>query len=132
MKISVKTQIFWQHTAPGILYILIAILGMASSISIAISLISLGCVILAVSTFSVIKGDIKDEMAKENYLKAKASTTTVMHHLLSLIAILFLIAYVLLRNSDLNWVKIAAWSYYAIMGIQSILVGLFFNKWEAA
>ena len=130
-KISMKTQIFWRYTALGILCFLIAVLGMATSISVEIPLILIGCAIFGAAVFSMVKGDVEDEMAKENLLKAKANTTTIMHRLLSAMGIVFLLAYALLREYDLNWVRIAAWSYYAVMGIQNVLVGLLFNKWEA-
>ena len=130
-KISMKTQIFWQYIAQGILLFSIAVLGMATSISIVIPLVLIGCVIAGAAVFSMIKGEVEDEMAKENLLKAKASATTVMRRLLSISGIAFLIAYALLRDYDVSWIRVAAWSFYALGGIQDILVGLFFNKWEA-
>ena len=128
--ITMKTQMFWRHTAPGLLYITIAVLGMFSTDNLALPLILASFAILLVAVISMIKGDIEDEMAKENYIKAKASTTTVMHRLLSLSSVIFLLVYIFLREYDLNWVMIAAWSFYALMGVQSVLIGLFFNKWE--
>lgn len=130
-KISMKTQIFWHYIAQGILLFSIAVLGMATSINIVIPLVLIGCVIAGAALFSLIKGEVEDEMAKENLLKAKASTMTVMRRLLSFAGIAFLLAYALLRDHDVNWVRIAAWSFYALGGVQDILVGLFFNKWEA-
>ena len=130
-EISLKTQMFWRHIAPGLLYTAIAVFGMFSADNLALPLVLGSVAILLVGLFSMIKGELEDEMAEENYTKAKASTTSVMHHLLSLSAVVFLLAYVFLRDRDLNWVMIAAWSFYALMGIQSILIGLFFNKWEA-
>ena len=129
-KITMKAQMFWRHTAPGLLYITIAILGMFSADNLALPLVLASVAIFLVAVISMVKGDIEDEMAKENYIKAKASTTTVMHRLLSLSSVIFLLVYVFLRENDLNWVMIAAWSFYALMGVQSVLVGLFFNKWE--
>ena len=130
-KVSMKTQMFWRHTAPGLLYIIIAVLGMLSTDNLALPLTLASCAILLVAVFSMIKGDSEDEMAEENYMKAKASTTTVMHRLLSLSSVTFLLVYLFLREHDLNWVMIAAWSFYALMGVQSVMIGLFFNKWEA-
>ena len=128
---SLKTQMFWRHIASGLLYVTIAVLGMFSTGNLALPLVLASAAIFIVAVLSKIKGELEDEMAEENYTKAKASTTSVMHHLLSLSAVVFLLAYVFLRDRDLNWVMIAAWSFYALMGIQSILIGLFFNKWEA-
>ena len=72
-----------------------------------------------------------DEMSEYNYTKARAISTTIMHIVYCVAAILSTLCFVLLEDADLSWGHIIARIFFIIMGIQDVVIGIVFHRLEA-
>ena len=128
---SMKTQMFWGRVAPGCLWLLYAVVGIIKPDIVVLPFIAIGAAILIGVVFTVYRGEREDEMAKENYMKARAYTTRAMYYVFCISAILSAIVFGLLKDCELNWPNIISKLFFVMMGVQDILSGVFFFKLEA-
>lgn len=131
-EMSVGAQVFWGKIVWGILAIGISIVGCCTSLASKIFHYLLLMVVFAmVFVIRKVKLEEDDEMSTLNLIKAKAKSSDIMRNLYPSFAVLSAFAPLLLKNSNLSIYRILIYMFFFLLGIQDLLIGLFFRKLEA-
>lgn len=129
---SISTSLFLGKIVLGILWICIAVTncfdGLFASIS---SIVLLLAAIVILIILSKIKPANEDEMSDYNYKEARAIASEIMHIIYLILAIATPFVLTKFDISDWNWPIILGNIFYMLVGIQNILVGIYFRKLEA-
>ena len=132
--VPVGTKIFWGQTVMGILWIGVGLTGMFDNLICNIlKILFLIAAIVALAKVAKIGriGDDGDEMAEYNYTKAQAKAGGALYMVLCIASIVSALGFGLLQNMDIGWSRIIPLVFFVLMGIHSLLIGLFFRKLEA-
>ena len=131
-ELSVGKQMFIGNTVIGILWIAVGISGWFDGklYSILQKVFMLGGLV-ALIIFWRVKKEATDEMADEHYLQAKAKAGDFLHATL-LVSILTVLAIALFipQSKEWRWPIIMAWSFFILIGIQRLTIGIIFKKLE--
>ena len=132
--VPIGTTIFWGQTATGIFWIGAGLTGMFDNLVCDV----LNILFLLAGIISLVKvlkigrtGDDGDEMAEYNYLKAKANAGSILHMIICFASVASTACYALLQDLDISWPRVVSYTFFVIMGIHNLLIGLFFRKLEA-
>ena len=72
-----------------------------------------------------------DEMSAENAAKAKSKTLDVFHMIFAVGSLMLIVLSRFYNQIDVNWIELIANLLYLFIGLQNLLVGIFFRKLEA-
>ena len=76
------------------------------------------------------KKEESDEMADENFIRAKALAGDLMHIVLCLATVAVPLMGFIPGSENWNWPRVMAWSFFILIGIQNLITGFAFKKLE--
>lgn len=80
------------------------------------------------------KKEKMDEMAEQDLMKAQSKTLQIMHICLCLVACGVIICGAIMRNANLHvnveWTTILCAGLFVYMGVEDLLTGVLFNRYE--
>ena len=130
---SVKTQIFLAKTFAGLCWIGAGVSGYFDSVfTDVLQIIFLARVVIALIVLVKAKREIYDEMFLENYQHAQAKTEDVMHGVFCIATVLTPFLKLVPSSASWDWPLIMAWTFFVILGIQNLITGILFWKYEEA
>ena len=127
---SCAEQIRLLKVVSGIAWIVVGIFGcFENTICLIIQILALLLCAINIIRVSAAKKENSDEMAEENLCKAKAKTLDIMHGVFCVIAIAAI--FILGRNTiTLDWAKVIPATFFIVLGIEELIVGVVFRKLE--
>lgn len=130
----IKKTVFWKQTVMGTLWIAAGILGMFDNgVCKALKILFLAAAIMASvnSIRLVFVGDDADEMAENDYARARAYAGETLEIMLYFMVIVFALEPQFLQNLDVNWLSFIPQLGIFLVGVYNLLSGLIFRKLEA-
>ena len=129
---SIGKQVFWGKIFVGFAWIGTGVSALFDSLLANIlQIVFLLSVIIPLVMLFAFKKEEEDEMAAENYLKAKAKTSDFMHIVFCLAAIATPLLSMAPFSTGWNWPRLMTWSFFVLLGIQNLITGFTFRKLEA-
>lgn len=130
----VKKAVFWKQILMGILWIAVGVFGIFDNVVCKILeiLFLVAAIIASAKSIKMICiGNDADEMAENDYAKARAYAGDALETLLCIVSIVFALEPQFLQNLDINWLSFIAKLGLFLAGVYNLLGGLIFLKLEA-
>lgn len=128
---SVSRKMFLGKTVLGLLWLTIAITNMFDGVWwLLCSCVFLVAAVTILIVLMKIEAEKDDEMSLFYYKEAQAKSSDIMHIIFSILCVLFSVVVSRLDLPDLNWPILIASCFYALMGIQNIIIGIVYRKLE--
>lgn len=129
--LSIGSQIFLGKVVVGICWIIAGISGyLGGLLGDILQIIFLLGAIIPMILLQRSKKEESDEMADENFTRAKAQAGDLMHIVLCLATVAVPLMGFIPGSVDWNWPRVMAWSFFILIGIQNLITGFAFKKLE--
>lgn len=129
--LSIGSQIFLGKVVVGICWIIAGVAGyLGGLVGDILQVIFLLGAIIPMILLRRSKKEESDEMADENFIRAKALAGDLMHIVLCLATVAVPLMGLIPGSENWNWPRVMAWSFFILIGIQNLITGFAFKKLE--
>lgn len=129
--ITLFTQMFVGKIFVGFCWVAAGVSGYADSIiSHVLQILFLLGALLSTFVLLRLKKEESDEMAIANYVKAKATSSDIIHIVMCIATFLVPLLAMVPASETWNWPRVMAHSFFVLIGMQNLITGILFQNYE--